>query len=168
MSIWSGTPFPIDLVTSDSMSPVLMEGDIVAWTPTNIENVEIGDIIVFKSKVQWPDEKILVHRVSDIKKNSIGEPILETKGDANTWTDQKGPHIPEPYIQKENLMGKVLSIGQQPLKLPFIGYFGIWINQGFESLSQPTSSKDSIAYAGIFTPLIISSVIRSWLTSASC
>jgi hypothetical protein len=84
---------------------------------------------------------------------------LETKGDANTYTDQAGPHIPEPYIKESNLMGKVISIGQQPLKVPFVGYLGLWINQGLDLLSQPTTSKGSVGYAGIFAPLTISAVI---------
>lgn len=136
-----------------------MEGDVVAWTPTRIQDVEIGDVIVFKSHVHWPDEKILVHRVSDIKYTSNGERLLETKGDKNKWVDQAGPHIPEPYIREKNLMGKVISIGQFPLKVPFVGLLGIWINQGFETISQPTSAKDSVSYAGVFAPLTISAVV---------
>lgn len=114
-----------------------MEGDIVAWTPTKIDDIKVGDVVVFRSYIHWPDEKIVVHRVSKIDTDSKGNPILETKGDNNDWTDQAGPHIPEPYIREDHLMGKVLSIGQAPLKIPFIGYLGIWINQGLESLSQP-------------------------------
>ena len=159
LSVWAGTPFPIDLVTSDSMSPSLMEGDVVAWTPTNIEDIKVGDVIVFKSQLHWPDEKIVVHRVSDILTDSKGKPILETKGDKNQWTDQAGPHIPEPYIREDQLMGKVLSVGQQPLKLPFVGYLGVWINQGLEMISQPTSSKGSLSYVGIFTPLTIAIIL---------
>ena len=37
LSIWSGTPPPIDLVTSNSTTPALMEGDVVVWTPTKID-----------------------------------------------------------------------------------------------------------------------------------
>jgi len=159
LSVWSGTPFPINLVTSDSMYPSLWEGDVVAWTPTKIEDIQIGDVIVFKSYVHWPDEKIVVHRVSNITHSNKGDILLETKGDANTYTDQAGPHIPEPYIREENLMGKVISIGQQPLKIPFIGLIGIWINNGLDLLSQPTASKESINYLGVFAPLTISAVI---------
>jgi len=159
LSVWSGTPFPIDLVTSDSMTPTLMEGDVVAWTPTRIEDIQKGDIVVFRSYVSWPDEKIVVHRVSNITTSRSGQLLLETKGDKNEWTDQAGPHIPEPYIRDDHLMGKVISIGQVPLKVPFVGTFGLWINQGLEAISQPTSSKGSLSYAGIFTPLAISAVI---------
>jgi len=159
LSVWSETPFPVDLVTSDSMSPSLMKGDVVAWTPAKMEDIEVGDVVVFKSYIRWPDEKLLVHRVTDIKKDSQGNLLLETKGDANDWTDQAGPHIPEPYIREDHLMGKAISIGQQPLKIPFVGYIGIWITEGIESLAQPASSKESFSYIGIFTPLTISVVI---------
>ena len=136
-----------------------MEGDLVAYTPTNIEDVKIGDVIVFKSYVHWPDEKIVVHRISDITKSSKGEIILETKGDKNEYTDQAGPHIPEPYIREDHFMGKVISVSQYPLKIPFVGYLGIWINQGLSSISQPTSSKEPLSYIAIFAPLTISIVI---------
>jgi len=151
LSVWTGIPFPINLITSDSMSPSLMEGDVIAWTPTTIDEIEIGDVVVFKSYVRWPDEKLVVHRVTDIKTDgTTGRPILETKGDANIWVDQKGPHIPEPYIREDNLLGKPISIGQQPLKIPFVGYLGIWINQGLDSLSQSTASKGALGYVGVF------------------
>jgi len=159
LSVWTGTPFPLDLVTSQSMSPTLMEGDIIAWVPTTIDDIEKGDVVVFKSYVSWPGEKLVVHRVTDIKRDSIGRPLLETKGDANDWTDQAGPHIPEPYIREDHLLGKTISIGKQPLKIPFIGYLGIWVGQGLDLLSQPTASKGSLTYAGVFAPLTISAVI---------
>ena len=141
------------------MQPTLFEGDVVAWTPAKIDDLEIGDVIVFKSYINWPDEKIVVHRISDIKQSTSGKKLLETKGDKNEWTDQAGPHIPEPYIREDHVMGKVISAGQVPLKVPFVGLLGLWINQGLEALSQPTSAKESINYAGVFAPLMISAVI---------
>ena len=85
--------------------------------------------------------------------------MLETKGDANEWTDQAGPHIPEPYIREDHVVGKTLSIGQQPLKIPFIGYIAILINSGLEQLSQPVAAKGYLTYAGVFAPLTISAVV---------
>ena len=157
LSVFTGTPFPLNLVTAQSMNPTLMEGDVVAWTPTTIDEIEIGDVVVFKSYVNWPGEKLVIHRVSDIKTaSSTGERLLETKGDANSWKDQAGPHIPEPYIREDHVMGKAISIGQTPLKIPFVGYLGVWVNDGLEALSQPTSSKGSLTYVGVFAPLTIS------------
>jgi len=123
IAAWIGNSVSLNLVASGSMSPALVEGDIVAWAPINIEDVEIGDVIVYKSYVAWPDEKIIIHRVSNILTDSEGNPILETKGDNNDWMDQEGPNIPEPYIGEDHLMGKALSIGQEPLKIPYVGIF---------------------------------------------
>jgi len=158
LSVISGAAFPIDIVTAGSMSPALMEGDLITWTPTNIEDVEVGDVIVFKSWISWPDEKLVVHRVVEIKE-SWGKPSLVTKGDANEWTDQSGPHIPEPYVTERNFIGKTLSIGKQPLKIPFVGLIGKWINDGFNLLSQPSASKGTYTYVGVFTPLAISVIL---------
>jgi signal peptidase I len=158
LSVFSGTYFPMDIVTTDSMSPSLMAGDLIAWTPANINDVKIGDVIVFKSWLSWPDEKLIVHRVIDIKTES-GKVALVTKGDANNYTDQAGPHIPEPYVIEKNFIGKSISIGPIPLKIPFIGLIGIWINDGFKLLSQPSASKGPAVSLGIFTPLILSVII---------
>lgn len=49
-----------------------------------------------------------------------------------------------------------MSIGNIPLKIPFVGIIGIWINDAFKILSQPSASKGSVASLGVFTPLIIS------------
>jgi hypothetical protein len=92
-------------------------------------------------------------------KSVFGQPAFITKGDANNYTDQSGPHVVEPYVTEKNIVGKVLSIGPQPLKFPFVGLIGIWANDGFKRLAQPTASKESLSYLGVFTPLIIAIVI---------
>lgn len=161
LSVFSGTSFPIDIVSSTSMNPSLMEGDLVAWMPTNIEDVEVGDVIVFKSWISWPEERLVIHRVIEVRERA-GEgkkPAFVTKGDANEWTDQAGPHIPEPMVTEKNFIGKTLSIGKQPLKIPFIGSIGIWINKGFKVLSQPSAPKGTLTYVGVFTPLTIAVIL---------
>jgi signal peptidase I len=158
LSVFTGSFFPIDIVTSDSMSPSLMQGDLIGWTPARIQDVKVGDVVVFKSWLSWPDQKLIVHRVVEIR-TEFGKPALITKGDANNYTDQAGAHIPEPYIIEKNFVGKALTIGSQPLKIPFVGLFGIWINDGFKILSQSSASKGTAASAGVFTPLIISVIL---------
>jgi signal peptidase len=159
LTVWAGTPFPIDLISSNSMSPSLMEGDIIAWTPTTMDDIKRGDVVVFKSYVNWPGEKLVVHRVANIVKDSHGNPLLETKGDANEWTDQDAPQVLEQYIREDHVIGKVVSVGQQPLKIPFIGYLGIWVSHGLDLLAQPTAEKGSLVYVGVFAPLTASAVI---------
>ena len=158
LTIWSGTAFPVNLISANSMNPTLMEGDIVAWVPADINDVKVGDVIVFRSWLSWPEEKFVVHRVVEIQE-AWGNPALVTKGDANEYTDQAGPHIVEPYITSKNLIGKTISLGQQPLKIPLIGLIGIWINEGFKALAQPSEAKESITYIGVFTPMTISVIL---------
>jgi len=100
------------------MDPILNKGDILVWIPTKIEEIDIDDIVVFKSYIKWPNEKIIAHRVADIKLDkSSGELVLETKGDSNDWKDQESPYIKIPYIHKENIQGKVVCFSNQPIKI---------------------------------------------------
>ncbi|MCX6666116.1 MAG: signal peptidase I [Euryarchaeota archaeon] len=158
LSVWSGIAFPINLISAGSMTPSLMEGDIIAWTPVDIEKIEVGDVIVFKSWLSWPDERHVVHRVTEIK-DVFGRPAFVTKGDANEYTDQAGPHVVEPYVTEKNFVGKTISIGKQPLKIPLVGLIGIWANDGLKALASPTESKGSLTYIGVFTPLTIAIIL---------
>ena len=158
MSVTSGAVFPVDIVTSDSMSPSLVTGDLVAWTPASIHDVKVDDVIVYKSWLHWPDTKLVVHRVVEIRQE-FGKIALVTKGDANQWTDQAGPHIPEPYVIEKNFVGKAIMVGPVPLKIPYVGYLGILVNEGFRILSQSTASKGTTASIIVFMPLTISVIL---------
>jgi signal peptidase I len=100
------------------MDPALVKGDILVWSPTKIKDIKIGDIVVFKSYIKWPNEKLIAHRVTNIHLDKLtGDLILETKGDANEWKDQDNPSNRIPYIQKDNIQGKVVCIGNHPFKI---------------------------------------------------
>jgi hypothetical protein len=62
-------------------------------------------------------------------------------------------------VTQKNFIGKALTIGPQPIKIPFVGMIGIWINEGFRLLSQPSAAKGTATSIGVFTPLIISVVL---------
>jgi signal peptidase I len=137
LSVSIGISIPLSLITSNSMEPTLMEGDIVAWTPTDINDVKINDIVIFKSYTKWPNEKLIVHRIKDIKRDDkTFSLMLETKGDANKWEDQNWPYLKSPYIKNDHIIGKVILIGEQPLKIPYIGNFGVFIWSGLNWLVQ--------------------------------
>ena len=100
------------------MEPILGKGDILLWIPTKIEEIKIGDIVVFKSYTKWPNEKLIAHRVTNIKiDKSTEQEVLETKGDANQWKDQNNPYINIPYIQEDDIQGKVVCFNNYPLKI---------------------------------------------------
>lgn len=161
LTIFNGVAFPANIVASSSMKPTLNKGDIVIWIPCKIENVAVGDIVVYRSIYG----NLVVHRVVDIKNGK-----LVTKGDANEYTDQKGPHLPEPYVDEERLKGKVIMIGNSPAKIPYAGYLWILINDAFEKLSKHIlwgEPQPKIKFA-IFLPFFISisvlmSLIIFWL-----
>lgn len=112
------TSFQFSLIVSNSMDPTLGKGDILLWVPTKIEEINIGDIVVFKGYIKWPNEKLIAHRVTDIKLDKLtSKIILETKGDANEWKDQENPYIPTPYIREDNIQGKVVFFSNQPIKI---------------------------------------------------
>lgn len=142
------------------MSPALVEGDVMAWIPASMEDVEIGDIVIFKSYIRWPSEKLIVHRVTDIKRDyATGSLMLETKGDANEWWDQNGPYLQKPYIRDDHLLGKAICIGQLPLKIPLIGYIAIWVDEGFDLLVKPTSSIGMHSHIAVFISLATFAVL---------
>ena len=100
------------------MDQTLVKGDILLWVPTKIEEIKIGDIIIYKSNIKWPNEKLIAHRVTNIQLDKLtGDLILETKGDANEWKDQENPSNHIPYIREDNVQGKVVCVGNQPFKI---------------------------------------------------
>ena len=100
------------------MDPALSKGDVLVWIPTEIEEIKIGDIVIFKSYIKWPNEKFIAHRVTDIKVDKLtGNLKLETKGDANEWKDQYNPNNNMPYIREDYIQGKAVCLGNQPFKI---------------------------------------------------
>ena len=85
------------------------KGDIIVLRGTNYENLQIGEVIVFQSKMNYP----IIHRV--IKKNDF----IETKGDHNAAQIQNS-QLNEKYINKDQLIGRAW------IKIPFLGYIKIW------------------------------------------
>ena len=108
----------MSLIASNSMQPTISKGDIVLWIPTKIEEIKTGDIVVFKSYIKWPNEKLIAHRVTNIKMDKLTDKlVLETKGDANQWKDQDNQYISIPYIQEDNIQGKIVCFKSYPLKI---------------------------------------------------
>ena len=159
LSIIAGTPFPMSVVTSRSMSPALFEGDVLPWIPCGMNDVHEGDIIVYKSASSWGNVMIS-HRVVG-EREVDGRVAFVTKGDANNYTDQSGPHIPEPFVNEKMLEGKAIMFGRQPLKIPFAGYPWLGIQHAFTSLSKPMTwgKPQSDVHYAVFAPAAVSFAI---------
>jgi signal peptidase len=109
----------VNSVISGSMEPALETGSLIVTSPTEPEEVEIGDIILFYQPSIT--RTMITHRVIDIQVNS---PIsFLTQGDANL--------NPDPFrVPGQNLVGKVI------LHIPSAGYFIEFVKKpvGFISL----------------------------------
>ncbi len=95
-------PYPIAMISGESMKPILCNGDAVIWYPEKLESIQVNDIIAYRSYAY--EGKIIIHRVINV----YGKPpylYIETKGDNNDASDQAGGI--ERYIDTSNYLGKV-------------------------------------------------------------
>lgn len=107
--------FGLLTIGSESMTGTINKGDMILYEKyEDKEQVQIGDIIVFKS-----EDLIIVHRVVD--KRDFGEEIrYYTKGDANMQED-------EGYRERTDIIGKVKA------RIPYLGKLTLWLNDMIEN-----------------------------------
>lgn len=102
-------------IASNSMMPVFSRGDALLIEKCSVDNIEVGDILVFKN-----NNSIVTHRV--IKKEVVNNNIkLTTKGDNNKAKDDL-------ISTSSNVIGKAHFIVKS------IGYPTIWMNEVFNRL----------------------------------
>ena len=92
------------VIASDSMSPLLTIGDVVAVENLAFYDLRIGDIIAFKEPV--PDGEVadvIISRINEILTDPHDQIVLLTKGDANSGSI---PGIDFP-IYENNFVGRV-------------------------------------------------------------
>lgn len=97
-------------IASNSMVPTFSKGDAILIYKTGVENIDIGDVLVFKK-----GQVVISHRVIN-KVNLDNKVYFYTKGDANL-TDDEG------YVKEEDVIGKVNSI------VKYIGWPTVFINE---------------------------------------
>jgi len=89
------------------------KGDIMILKGVNAENVNVGEVIVFKDGKPDP----FIHRV--ILKWKDNSYHFQTKGDNNP-SSIKTDYLDETNIKEEQLIGKAV------FRIPFLGYIKIW------------------------------------------
>lgn len=125
MAFALSTDMPIVAVESNSMIPTFYKGDILVLQGTPVDQLKIGDIIVFSPKGKASGSIIglpigsdgstpIVHRI--VKANPDGS--FQTKGDANPGQLYFEKHI-EPY----QIHGKSVLI------IPYLGWVKIGITE---------------------------------------
>lgn len=113
----------MNVVVSGSMEPVMYRGDIVVIEKSNLlglqefnpEDVQVGDIVVYNAV--WYDSPV-IHRVVKISEIN-GSTAYMIKGDNN---DQADPY----WVRAEQITDRVVTINDQPLVIPKIGYITLW------------------------------------------
>jgi len=107
--------FPVGMIVigSGSMEDELNIGDATVYTVSNGTDIEIGDIIIFKS-----GSSRIVHRVWDLEYTN-GEYRFYTKGDANEDADPG-------YVTDADVIGTV------KFKIPYVGLLTVWLTRTFE------------------------------------
>lgn len=104
----AGAPLQISYVSSDSMSPTIETNEGYVLVPSG--TVQAGDIVTFYS-----DERAtyVTHRATQVTPDGI-----VTKGDGNPTPDQASGY---PLVQQGDVSGKVLTLGGNPVVIPFLG-----------------------------------------------
>lgn len=92
--------FSLFRVITGSMEPTISVGSLLVCQETSIEEIEVGDIICFRSLNPQIMDKVITHRVVEITESGTGERLLETKGDANLSADGE-------FVTQSNLIGRV-------------------------------------------------------------
>jgi signal peptidase I len=94
------------------------KGDIIVLRGVTYDNLQIGDVLVFQSKLAYP----VIHRV--IEKNDM----IQTKGDHNQ-AQIYNAEVNERYILKDQIIGKAW------IKIPYLGYVKIFFSQAIQCVT---------------------------------
>lgn len=106
------------VVEGNSMEPALQTGDVVIVIKRiSIRDISVGDVVVYRR-----GGALIIHRVV-----AVSDGILITKGDNNPLVD--------PPVSFENVIGKVLEIGNNVFKIPLIGYLTLLVRYSTSSLT---------------------------------
>ncbi len=113
------------VIVSESMEPTIMTNDLIFITNTSKENLEVGDIISFKT-----GDYINTHRIVRIEEKN-GEEVYITKGDNNNSEDRtpvKLQDIEGKYLFRLPGFGKITEILKSKVTLVILLVFLVIIS----------------------------------------
>ena len=130
-------------VSSDSMEPTLMTGDVILVHSTPAEEIKKDDIITYKSQEGSMYGREVTHRVVTDPEIKNGKYYFQTQGDAaGAPLDKKITYdqVEGKYVRKLALIGKLYGFIRTPLGLVvFMGL--ILLVFGYEIVSLFISEK---------------------------
>ena len=100
-------PFGLYTIVSPSMTPSINVYDVILIKKTDVTDLEVGDIITFKSTNKFFGNTPITHRIVEILDTENGI-RYKVKGDANAIEDEE-------KVIPTNILGKVM------LKFPNLG-----------------------------------------------
>lgn len=124
-------------VSSGSMEPVLMKGDVILVQKVPMSDIQNGDIITYKSREGKMKGQMITHRVVEDPVINNGTYCFQTKGDiegAGLDPVVYGEQVQGRYVKKLPFIDKIYSFFFTPYGLiSFV--FVIMFLFGFELLS---------------------------------
>lgn len=93
--------FSLFRVVTGSMEPAMPVGTVLITKDTPISQIQVGDIVTFRSQKNGMFNVVVTHRVISVQEGRSGKLYLETKGDANTSADAS-------FVDEDYLIGKVI------------------------------------------------------------
>ena len=106
------------VIITESMVPTIKVNDAVIVKRSSAEELEIGDIITFKSADERFKDMTITHRIVGEQNISSGDLVYRTKGDNNRIEDAA-------LVTQNSIYGRVI------LKLPKIGYVSRFLKTPF-------------------------------------
>lgn len=100
-------PFKAFVVSSGSMEPTIMTGDVIFVRPR--KNYGVDDVITFIS----PERHTVTHRIIGVDASTNGEIKIQTQGDNN--------NAPDPYTIAGNAI-----VGEWWFTIPYLGYVEVF------------------------------------------
>lgn len=126
VSVLLGQPMLVGYVTTESMEPTINAGDGFVTVPAAVAtSIEEGDVIVYDAR-EMHDGGLTTHRVV-----AVTEDGYITQGDANPFTDQDAG---EPVVSDEQVVAKVLQIGETVVVIPHLGTAVVGVHSSAETL----------------------------------
>lgn len=88
-------------VVTGSMEPTIPTGALMISQQTDIDSIQVNDIICFRTQEAQISGKIVTHRVVESLEGADGGVLLRTQGDANLVADSY-------FVDRDNFIGKVI------------------------------------------------------------
>jgi signal peptidase len=125
-----GTPY---VILTGSMRPGMPPGTLVVTRPVEVAHLGVGAVITYQ--LASGDPQVVTHRIVTQGLSAVGEPVVRTRGDANSAVDA-------------GWVRPVQIRGERWYAIPYLGYVTTRIGPGVRQAVQAVLVAGLLAYAG--------------------